>query len=98
MRSKIVTAAAERPVIASISEKSRFTIGGSLCAVLMGVSAFLPVTMGAGAKTVFQEIEADVWGLCGIILFGVGAIIGRERTYTVYRELPNATNAGSESS
>jgi hypothetical protein len=88
MRLKLAIAPEERPVIATISEKSRFTFGGSLSAALMGVAAFLPIIMGAGAKTVFQEIEADVWGLCGIILFGVGAIIGRERTYTVYRELP----------
>jgi hypothetical protein len=35
--------------------------------------------------TVFQQIEVSVSMISGLILFGLGAALGRRRTYRIYR-------------
>ncbi|MDN5003976.1 hypothetical protein ACFQZO_24365 [Bradyrhizobium sp. GCM10027634] len=77
-----------RPV-AVIDEQSSLTGGGQICAVLLVVSVALSMALYSQANTVFQQIQAGVAMICGILLFGLGVAVLRKRTYKIF-ELTNA--------
>lgn len=76
------------PLIASITEHTRFSGGGVVCVILLVLSAVGMFLGFVSAKNAIQEIDVAVGGMACIILFGIGAIIGRRRRFLVRRELP----------
>lgn len=76
------------PLIASITEHTEFTGGGVACVLLLLLSAFGMFLGYATARNIIQEIDVAVGGMASIMLFGIGAIIGRRRRYLVRREIP----------
>lgn len=80
-------APSQGPLIASITEHSEFTGGGVACVILLVASAILMFLGYSVAKNAIQEIDIAVGGMACIILFGIGAIIGRRRRYLVRREI-----------
>lgn len=82
----------EGPLIASITEYTRLTNGGAACVILMVLSAIGMFLGYAGAKDAIQEIDVAVGSLAFIVLFGIGAIMGRRRVYLVHRETPAPTD------
>lgn len=80
-------AVSQGPLIASITEHTEFTGGGVVCVIFLILSACGMFLGYAGAKNAIQEIDVAVGGMASIILFGIGAIIGRRRRYLVRREI-----------
>jgi len=52
--------------------------------VLTALGSFV---MFAASNTVFQQIEAGVLWIGGTIMFGIGAVLGQRRSYTIYRSI-----------
>jgi hypothetical protein len=79
----------EPPVeIARIVEHQTFSAGGAFAVVLLVVSNLIAVVTYASASNILQENVAMLGWIGWNILWGVGAIIGRKRTYTVFRTPP----------
>jgi hypothetical protein len=66
-------------------EKIESTAGGTICGVLLFITLFFSLLGYSAATTVFQQIEAGVSLMAGILLFGLGVVLGRKRTYRIYR-------------
>lgn len=81
-------ASPQKPLIASIEEDVRFTFGGAVCVFMMVVVAIGAVLGVVAAKGAFQEAAMGAMAVAAFVAFGVGVIVGRRRTYRVYRELP----------
>ena len=76
----------EPPVeIARIVEHQTFSAGGAFAVVLLVVSNLIAVVTYASASNILQQNVAMLGWIGWNILWGVGAIIGRKRTYTVFR-------------
>lgn len=76
------------PVIAHLKEHIE-TTGGGVAAIMMMVIVAMIMVLAFVADT--SAIRGAAYGAVGtalIMLFGVGAILGRRRTYIVYREPP----------
>jgi sterol desaturase/sphingolipid hydroxylase (fatty acid hydroxylase superfamily) len=79
----------EPPVeIARIVEHQTFSAGGAFAVVLLVVSNLIAVVTYASASNILQQNVAMLGWIGWNILWGVGAIIGRKRTYTVFRTPP----------
>ncbi len=72
-------------VIATIEEEVRLTAWGVISLILLILSVIGSLMVSAGATTVFQQIEAGVSLISGLLLFGLGVALGRRRTYRVVR-------------
>lgn len=71
--------------LAVMVEDVRITGGGAICWVALAITVFGAIAGYNAAKTVFQQIEAGVSLIAGVMLFGLGAALGRRRTYRIYR-------------
>ena len=79
--------ALEARELAVIIEESQATIGGAVCIVALLVCVIGALFGYSRATTVFQQIEAGVSLMAGTMLFGLGASLGRSRTYRIYRSM-----------
>lgn len=70
--------------VAIIEGTSKLTDAGQLCAVLLVFSILVSMVLYAQATTVFQQIQAGVAMITGILLFGLGVALLRKSTYTVF--------------
>ena len=88
-RSKVVHVPPEPPVeIAQIVEHQKFSTGGAFAVIFLAVSNVIAIFTYAFASNILQQNVAMLGWIGWNILWGVGAIIGRKRTYTVYRAPP----------
>lgn len=71
--------------LAIITENIRMTAWGLLCVIMLIVMIVGSLVAYAHATTVFQQIEAGVSLIAGVLLFGLGVALGRRRSYTIYR-------------
>lgn len=66
-------------------EEVNSTGWGAFCIMMLVLTVLASVFGYNVAKTVFQQIEAGVTLIAGLILFGLGAALGRRRSYRLYR-------------
>jgi hypothetical protein len=71
--------------VATIVEKVRMTGAGSICWFLLGTSALFWCVAYYSAETVAQQVGLGVLLAVSLSIFGLGAALGRRRTYTVYQ-------------
>lgn len=71
--------------LATISEDVKLTAVGLLSVVLLVVTIFTTAAAYSRATTVLQQIEAGVAFLGACVILGLGAALGRRRTYTIHR-------------
>jgi hypothetical protein len=76
-----------RPLIATIEERTIFSSGGSVAVILLFVFQVLIIFAWGSTKSAVQEASLGTVWIAGNILLGIGAIIGRRRSYRVLREL-----------
>ncbi len=85
-RPKVAYVPPEPPVeIARIVEHQTFSAGGGVAVVLLVVFNLIAVVTWVSASNILQQNVAILGWIGWNILWGVGAIIGRKRTYTVFR-------------
>lgn len=73
--------------MATIVEDVRTTGFGGVCIVLLLLTVAVTTFSYLSAATVFQQIASGVSLIGGGVLFGAGAVMGRTRTYRVYRSV-----------
>lgn len=72
--------------VATIVEEIRITGAGRMSWLLLGSTAFfLCVSYYYSVETVDQRVGLGVLLVFGLFIFGLGAALGRRRTYTVYQ-------------
>jgi ABC-type multidrug transport system fused ATPase/permease subunit len=71
--------------LAVIAEEIRTTGGGGFCIAMLILTVTGSSISYLMVTTVFQQIEVSVSMISGLILFGLGAALGRRRTYRIYR-------------
>jgi hypothetical protein len=73
--------------VATIVEEIRMTGAGRICWVLLGSIALFSCAVGYYylVETVVQQIRLGMLVVVGLFVFGLGAALGRRRTYTVYQ-------------
>lgn len=71
--------------IAFIVEETKATPVGAICIGLLFMTVLLSLGSYAAAKNIIQQIEAGISLLGGTVLFGLGAALGRRRTYHIMR-------------
>lgn len=74
-------------LIASMKETSDFTAGGAICAFAVAIIASIAAVVVTFAPNAIQQATSCLIALTAILPFGIGAIIGRRRSYAVYREI-----------
>lgn len=75
-------------VIAVLVENHEFTGGGMAAAIFMVVAALLAAFFAVLVPSnAIQQAIAALVGLLVIVPLGFGAVIGRTRSYKVFREL-----------
>lgn len=72
--------------IAKIREEIEFTSAGGLCIALLVVGNIYWIATFAASNTVLQQTVTALLWIGGNVLFGLGAALGRRRTYTVFRD------------
>ena len=71
--------------VATIVEDVKVTGAGSVCWFLLGLTALLSCAGYYSVETVAQQVGLGVLLVIGLCIFGLGAALGRRRTYTVYQ-------------
>jgi hypothetical protein len=73
--------------VATIVEEIRVTGAGRICWVLLGSIALFSCAVGYyySVETVAQQIRLGMLVVVGLFIFGLGAALGRRRTYRVYQ-------------
>ena len=84
-RARMAAAALAAREIAVIEETVRSTGFGAVCIVLLLIVIAASGVGYTKAVTVFQQIEIGVGFIGSLIVLGLGAALGRRRSYTVYR-------------
>jgi hypothetical protein len=88
-RPNVVHALPEQPVeIARIVEHQTWSTGGAFAVALLVLSNLFAIVTYAVASNILQQNVAMLGWIGWNILWGIGAIVGRKRTYTVYRTPP----------
>jgi hypothetical protein len=77
--------AVEMRELAVMVEHVESTAVGNICGVLLVITLFFSMFGYSVATTIFQQIEAGVSLMAGVLLFGLGVVLGRKRTYRIYR-------------
>ena len=78
----------QRIEIARLEEQVDSTLGGRFCFLLLILNSLLWVlVMGADTSAIRQAAYGTLL-IAGNVLFGIGVIIGRRRTYVVTRAVP----------
>ena len=76
-----------RPLIATIEERATFSPGGSIAVVFLLLFQFGIILAWGSTNSAVQEASLGTIWIAGNVLLGIGAIIGRRRSYRVLREL-----------
>ncbi len=71
--------------VATIVEEVRTTTTGSICWFLLGSTALSACAGYYSVETVAQQVGLGLLLIIGMSIFGLGAALGRRRTYTVYQ-------------
>lgn len=71
--------------LAVMTEEIRFTGGGGFCVAMIVLTLLWCVASLSLATTVFQQIQYGIMLIANLILFGLGAALGRRRTYKIRR-------------
>jgi hypothetical protein len=71
--------------IAEMVETSSLSGLGGFCIFLMLITWGISAVVFVSAKSVMQEIVAVLIWIGGNTMFGVGAIVNRDRTYRIYK-------------
>jgi hypothetical protein len=75
------------PIIASIDETTVFSGGGVFAMVMLVLTQTIGLFALLGSTNIFQQLMAGVMIISGTLLWGIGVIIGRKRSYVVRREI-----------
>lgn len=79
---------ADQP-IAEIREQITFTPGGRICLIFLVLNTLLCGFGWFALNGAVQQAAVGTAWIAGNVLWGLGAALGRRRTYTVYRVLPS---------
>jgi hypothetical protein len=71
--------------LAVMVEEVEATGFGMVCQALLGLTLLAGFASFSSAANVIQQIVIGVGMLAGLGLFGLGAALGRKRTYRIYR-------------
>jgi len=71
--------------IADIEEDVRLSLGGTICLLLLILHNFAVLSWFTLPKSAFQEASVAAIWTGGNVLWGIGILIGRRRTYHVRR-------------
>lgn len=80
-----IAASLESRELAVMVEDVKTTRFGAFCIVMLVVNVFVTWLSYTSAQTVFQQIQIGVALIASTMLFGLGAALGRRRTYRIYR-------------
>ena len=81
MRGPIATVG---PQTSLIQEDVKTTPTGHVCAFFLAVAILISIVIFAASQTVFGQIEAGIVLIASGLLFGMGIVLGRERSFRVY--------------
>lgn len=84
-RARRAREALEARELAVIEEEVRTTGVGVISLLLLVACTLGSASALIGATNVVQQIGAGVLLIAGAVLFGLGAALGRRRTYRIYR-------------
>jgi hypothetical protein len=73
-------------LIARMHEISEFSGGGVACVIFLILSFTITFFGVMAANNAIQQAATAVIGMSAIITFGIGAIIGRRKTYYIHRQ------------
>lgn len=76
-----------RDEIARIEEITLATAGGTLAMLLLVLHNAGMLAIFMGTKNAIQEASLGTLWIAGNVLWGIGVIVGRKRTYVVTRDI-----------
>ena len=71
--------------IARIEERVRFSLTGGMAVVLLLLHQTLILSLWQGALGSLPEAAIGIAWIAGNVLWGIGVIVGRRRSYRVFR-------------
>lgn len=71
--------------LAVMVEETSITFGGMVSGAMLALTILASISLFAAAKSAIHEIEAAVVLLAGSVLCGMGIVLGRTRSYRIYR-------------